>query len=262
MITLWLAFTLVLEEPVLSKLTLQVEGKPRDAWVVPAAVATPESSPLVFAFHGHGGSGRNSAAKFAIHKLWPEAVVVYPNGLPTPTARDPEGKRPGWQNNPGEMGDRDLKFFDVLLERLLQDHRIDPRRIYVMGHSNGSRFSCVLWAKRGDKFAAACTSGGQGGRLLQDAARLPVFMIAGEKDSVVDFQGQKRQIDALAAAYGVDKESAKTRGYFRFGTGKDGVEVVTYLHPGGHEWPEAVREELVRFFKRQQRPSAGKPVPR
>ena len=55
-------------------------------------------SPVVFAFHGHGGTMRHAAATFGYHKVWPEAVVVYMQGLPTPGAiTDPEGKRPGWQ---------------------------------------------------------------------------------------------------------------------------------------------------------------------
>ena len=43
---------------------------------------------------------RYAAAKFAYHKHWPEAIVVYMQGLntpgrsPTPLARDPAGKRP------------------------------------------------------------------------------------------------------------------------------------------------------------------------
>ncbi len=53
------------------------------------------------------------------HKHWPEAIVVYMQGLNTPGAlTDPDGKRPGWQKTFGDQGDRDLKFFDAVLATL------------------------------------------------------------------------------------------------------------------------------------------------
>ena len=53
---------------------------------------------------------------------------------------DPEGSRSGWQKSPGEVGDRDVKFFDAALERIQKIYKTDPNRVYVLGHSNGSRF--------------------------------------------------------------------------------------------------------------------------
>lgn len=84
----------------------------RQALVYAPGRATGGASPVVFAFHGHGGTMVQAARSFRLHTLWPEAVVVYPQGLPTVGAlTDPEGKRPGWQRSPGDYGDRDLKFF-------------------------------------------------------------------------------------------------------------------------------------------------------
>src|SRR5262245_17824515 len=75
--------------------------------------------PLVFGFHGHGGSMQNAARSFKIHEVWPEAVVVYLQGVPTPgRLTDPDGKRAGWQAAAGDHEDRDLKFFDVVLASL------------------------------------------------------------------------------------------------------------------------------------------------
>lgn len=96
-----------------------VDGVRREA-LVHVPVATGEPAPLVFVFHGHGGTARNAARTFSIHTHWPEAVVVYPQGLNTPgRLTDPEGRKPGWQHGPGEQGDRDLKFFDAMLAQLI-----------------------------------------------------------------------------------------------------------------------------------------------
>ena len=68
--------------------------------VVPSDVTKP--APLVFAFHGHGGSGAGFDRKFKIEQLWPAAIVVYPDGLTGHKGRtDPEGKKSGWQTAVG-----------------------------------------------------------------------------------------------------------------------------------------------------------------
>src|SRR5687768_13981889 len=88
-----------------------IDGVTREALVYIPPGAKANNSPLVFAFHGHGGSMQGAARMFHIHELWPEAIAVYMQGLNTPgQLTDPEGKRPGWQRRPGDQADRDLKF--------------------------------------------------------------------------------------------------------------------------------------------------------
>src|SRR5438445_13596446 len=92
--------------------TWEIDGVKRDALVYPASKKSEGKLPLVFDFHGHGGTARNAARTHHIHETWPEAVVVYMQGLPTPgKLTDPEGKRSGWQSGPGDQKDRDLKCF-------------------------------------------------------------------------------------------------------------------------------------------------------
>src|SRR4051794_33539337 len=61
-----------------------VDGVEREALLAAPASTKQSPAPLVFVWHGHGGTMRNSARSFHIHTLWPEAVVVYPQGLNTP----------------------------------------------------------------------------------------------------------------------------------------------------------------------------------
>src|ERR1043166_1066924 len=113
-----------------------VDGGVREALVYVPARAKSGASPVVFAFHGHGGSMSNAARQFGYHRLWPEAIVVYMQGLNTPgRLTDPEGQKAGWQFGIGDQGDRDLKFFDVVLSSLKGDYRVDEKRIYATGHS-------------------------------------------------------------------------------------------------------------------------------
>jgi len=71
-----------------------VDGVKREALIYAPADAKTTASPVVFAFHGHGGNMNQAAKKFNFQKLWPEAIVVYMQGLDTP-ARSPTRKASG-----------------------------------------------------------------------------------------------------------------------------------------------------------------------
>src|SRR5262249_36068615 len=72
-------------------MTWPVDGVARQALVyAPTAASTSGKIPVVFAFHGHGGN-MNNASHSNFQGLWPEALVVYAQGLPTPMPADPQG---------------------------------------------------------------------------------------------------------------------------------------------------------------------------
>ena len=104
----------------------------------------------------------DAARSFGYHTLWPEAIVVYMQGLPTPGKTDPDGKQPGWQRLAGDQQDRDFKFFDAVLADLKKDYKVDAKRVYATGHSNGGGFTYLLWSTRGDIFAAMGPSAAAG----------------------------------------------------------------------------------------------------
>src|SRR5437763_6193099 len=96
--------------------TWDVDGVRREAIVYAPTAKGAGKLPLIFDFHGHGGTHRNAARGHHFHETWPEALVVYPQGLNTPgKLTDPEGKKPGWQSGPGGQKDRDLHFVDAML---------------------------------------------------------------------------------------------------------------------------------------------------
>jgi polyhydroxybutyrate depolymerase len=212
------------------------------------------AAPLVFVFHGRGGHAERSAVRFKVHEHWPEAVVAYMQGLPVQFgSNDSVGQRPGWQRSPGDRGDRDVKFFDVALAQIQAEYTTDPDRVYVLGHSNGARFANVLWNLRGDKLAAICSASAQGGRLIRDCKPKSIFMIMGEEDNIVPFVWQKRSIDLVRNVLDSDLSQAKLDGLARVEPGKDNTELVIYIHPGGHEYPDAATRPVVKFFQRHRR---------
>ena len=239
--------------------TWMIDGQERMALVHIPAAAAASPCPLVFAFHGHGGSARNASTSFRIHALWPEAIVVYMEGLPTPGAlTDPEGKRNGWQSREGLQGDRDLKFFDSVLASLKKDYSVDDRRIYAMGHSNGGGFTYLLWKSRPDVFAAFAPSGA----FTLQASSLkpkPVMHIAGKNDELVKFPMQERTIEAVRRTDGCDENGQPWAPDCTLYASKTGTPVVTMIYDGGHRYPAEAPPLIVRFFKEQARASAGDP---
>jgi polyhydroxybutyrate depolymerase len=235
--------------------TFSIEGTERHAIVYPnSKPALGAGAPVVFVFHGHGGTAQNVARRLRIHELWPEAVVVYLQGVPgVPGITDTEGKRNGWQKSPGEAGDRDIKFYDAALERIQKKYKTDPNRVYLLGHSNGGRFVNVLWNSRGAKLAGLCSAAGPGGRLIERAAPKPVFIIAGEKDPLVPFQTQQLSIELARRLLKADQSKARVDGFERTEPGVNATELVTYIHPGGHEFPAGALPGVIKFFQRQVR---------
>ena len=210
--------------------------------------------PLVFGFHGHGGSMQNAARSFKIHELWPEAVVVYLQGLPTPgRLTDPEGKKAGWQHGAGEQEDRDLKFFDAVVASMKEKYKIDEKRIYSTGHSNGGAFTYLLWGSRPDLFAAIAPSAAAGTRNMKETKPVPVLHLAGEKDNLVKYEWQVRAIAAVREFNGCE-ETGKDwdKGCTIYASSKD-APVVTFIHPGGHGYPAEGPALIVKFFKEHAR---------
>jgi polyhydroxybutyrate depolymerase len=232
-----------------------IDGVVRQALVYVPPRATKEASPVIFAFHGHGGNMNQAARSFGYQSLWPEAIVVYMQGLNTPgRLTDPDGKRPGWQKDVGDQNDRDLKFFDAVLKSLKQDYKVDEKRIYATGHSNGGAFTYLLWAVRGDLFAAVapCAAATMSGQLEKFKPK-PVFHLAGKNDPLVKFEWQERLIDALRKLNQCGEGQTWEKQCTLYPS-KLGAPVVAYIHPGRHEVPTGAPAVIVKFFREQKKP--------
>ena len=191
----------------------------------------------------------HASRSFPIHQLWPEAIVVYPQGLPTPgRLTDPEGKRPGWQGIAGAQGDRDLKFFDAMLASLRAQSSVDNRRIYATGHSNGGLFTYLLWAERGDTFAAFAPSAALLARGYEKFQPKPLLHIGSPEDALVKFAWQKRMIDYVLQIDDCGPRDPLAMGYTAYPSRK-GTDVATFLHTSGHRYPEAAPALIVKFFQ-------------
>jgi len=231
------------------KLEFTVDGVGREALVYVPANASTRPTPLVFVFHGHGGGSRQVARSIEMARYWPEAISVYMQGLNTPgQLTDPQGLKAGWQARAGDQGNRDLKFFDAVLARLKQDYQVDPKRIYATGHSNGGGFTYLLWAERGEVFAAVAPSAAVAPYVNRLKPK-PVMHLAGERDPLVKYAWQQRMMQAVRQLNGCATTGTSWGDQCTLYASDLGTPLVTYIHPGGHEYVRAATPLMVKFFK-------------
>lgn len=231
----------------------QIGGVTRTALVQRPAGRPRDGAPIVFAFHGHGGTARQASRSFPIHEHWPEAIVIYPQGLPTPgQLTDREGRHSGWQSAAGTQGDRDLALFDAILADAVARFGGNARRVYATGHSNGGGFTYLLWAERGAQLAAVAPSAAVLAKGTEKLQPKPVLHLASPADALVKFAWQERMMDRVLALNGCARRDPAATGYREYSSSR-GAPVAVFLHDGGHKFPTDATGLIVEFLRAHAR---------
>ena len=162
---------------------IEFDGEDRDFIVqIPPGQAEGIGFPLVFFFHGLGGSmefGRSVMGPIAFRENF---VGIYPQGLEN-----------SWNTGMGEVPSvaDDVGFTQELIRWVSERISIDPRRIYSLGYSNGGAFSYTL-ALQTTRFAAVASLSAslwEGSVIQNTVPRISVLQIHGELDEMVPFSG-------------------------------------------------------------------------
>jgi polyhydroxybutyrate depolymerase len=230
-----------------------INGQVRKALVYTPTAAKNKPTPVIFAFHGHGGTMLNMYRTRGFEKLWPEAIFVCPQGLNTVgMLTDPEGKKSGWVMDDQTNNNRDLQFFDAMLKTLRSDYNIDDSRIYATGHSNGGGFTYLLWATRAYEFAAFAPTATAAGKIISKLnTPKPGFHLIGEADPLVKPSWQKITYNKMLRVNGCNiAEGTKVDNNVTFYKGKDGNDFELFIHDGGHEYPKNANQPIIDFFKK------------
>ena len=147
-----------------------------------------ERVPVVLAFHGRGDNMQNFQHT-NVHMAWPEAIVVYFQGLQT------RGRLTGWQVERDDDVNRDLKLVDEALTSLRSTYNVDDDRIYATGFSNGGMFTYLLWAERPRRVRRLRPGGRPPESFGATHTARPLFHVAGERDRQVSFSDQEAAIE-------------------------------------------------------------------
>lgn len=190
-----------------NQISIEFEGRQRSALLcLPVRHSMPESGwPLVLMLHGAGGSSANVIESTGWDLLGEAegVVTLFPNGTP----RD-EGRPENFWRNPQTWNSgateslssgrgsaatkqvNDVDFLDSLIRLVWGELKIDRRRIYVAGHSNGAGMAYRLAFERPGMVAAV---GVMAGHFFQNPRemRLDVSLIQllGERDPFAPLEG-------------------------------------------------------------------------
>lgn len=153
----------------------------------PATLDTAKPLPLVVAFHGAGVDENAFMDAYGAGKL-KQVAEQQKFLLVTPLTY-------AFTANPGEQ-------FDAVLDAVGLDYTIDPKRIYVLGHSMGGGVTTSVVSARGARIAAAAPICGFRGITPGTKDIPPMLIIAAELDPL-----------ANPKAVGPAAEAAKAAGY-------------------------------------------------
>ena len=116
----------------------------------------PEFS-LVIGLHGGGGSGKQFEESTGLTEKANSAkfIVVYPDGVKgTGLLEARTWNAGGCCDYASEQNIDDVKFISTLIDKLLSKYKINFRRVYATGHSNGGMLSYRLACELSNKIAA------------------------------------------------------------------------------------------------------------
>lgn len=243
--------------------TLTFDGQQRTYHVhLPSTYDGQHNLPLVLAFHGLGGDGLSMAALTHMNTVADQQkfVVVYPDGL---------NRRWSFGKQPALGGVDDLGFIHALVQQLEQDLKVDQKRIYAAGISNGGLFVEFLACEPSSPFAAFADVAATMPTLLSAVCKpgraVSMLLIHGTDDPIVPFNGGSSSLGIqggltapeTAARWASiagcnpmpavttlpDKVNDGTHIQQNTFTGcQQGSEVVFYIvQGGGHAWPGGIQ---------------------
>ena len=156
--------------------------------------------PLVLFLHGSGERGTDNqkqlthGAKFFLdqtnRKEYP-AIVVFPQCPPdikwTHRLKEKSAEGDWIFKFPTESGPTKPAYMaDQLVNKIVEEENIDPKRIYIMGLSMGGIGTLEFLYRWPDKYtAAAVICGGHNPELVTKYSHVPIWFFHGGKDDVV-----------------------------------------------------------------------------
>jgi len=227
---------------------------------IPKGYDPKKAAPVVLALHGAAMNGSMMVWFSGLNKTSDAAgfIVVYPSG--TGTGPFLTWNAGGFKGKMAEGKADDVAFIGKLLDDLGSVAKVDEKRVYACGMSNGGMMCYRLAAELSDRIAAIAPVAGT---IAIDESKpkrpVPVIHFHGTKDTFVPFEmakapsfmklkGVEDSIQIWVKLNGCD-EKPKTDTLSKDGDemkvtrkiyagGKDGSEVVLIvIEDGGHTWP-------------------------
>ena len=205
------------------------------AWILYIPRNLPPGAPLLFMFHGSGGDGLSTREvtgyRFDMLADQYKFIVAYPDGYET-TWND---CRKGSPQPARVMNIDDESFIEAIIAKTASDYRIDRKRVFAAGHSNGGQLTYRLAMERPQEFAGiaaisasiptpdnlACTPSDM---------PIPAMVINGTADPINPFAGG--MVTLGLTRLGTVTSTRATAEYFAKINGQTGAPVTVKLPHG------------------------------
>ncbi len=153
--------------------------------------------PVIVLLHAFKVSGEFQAHYFGLYKhLKRDGFILYIPG----TTRDRKGNR-FWNAmdyccNHEQLPVDDVGYLEKSIKALKQNYKVDPDRIYLLGHSNGAMMAHRLACEHADLFAGVASLAGSGMRDLSQckpSSSVSILEIHAENDRTVLYSGMTEE---------------------------------------------------------------------
>ena len=163
-----------------------------------------ENAPLVVAIHGYTSSAKTLMGYSGINQIADKEgfLVAYPQG--TKDSRDNYFFNVGYEFH-SDSKVNDVNFIREIVLNLTKDYKLNSKRVFATGMSNGGDMSYLLACTSSDLFTAVAPVAGV---MMKDTLencnpekKIPIFEIHGTKDSISKFEGDMNNEDKWGAYY-------------------------------------------------------------
>jgi poly(3-hydroxybutyrate) depolymerase len=228
-------------------LTIQIAAQERSyVLFVPATYNANSALPLVFAWHGLGGSGTLARQYFGVERASANsAIFVYPTGL-----ADSSGKAAWTLTKDGV----DVQLFDALRADVAAKYCVDLARVYSTGHSYGAMMTNALGCYRSNVLRGIAPVAGMPpfGRPTCTGA-VAAWISHGDNDATVDFTtGGVASRDLWIGLNGcsttIAPEATAPSPCVAYQGCSSGHPVNWCVHQDDHNWPSFAGAGIWAFF--------------
>jgi len=205
---------------------------------VPEGYSADTPAPLIVLLHGYTSSGMVADRYMGLSAIADDYgfLLVAPNGT----------REPGGDQNPcWNASDACCNFFSTdvddsgylmsVIERMESEYNIDPKRIYLVGHSNGGFMSYRMAYEHSDKIAAIVSLAGANHLEQRPAPEhaVNILQIHGTADETIAYQGGEIQGNRYPSAMGSVQRWASYNGCITQGRAREQRDLDASLP--GHE---------------------------
>ncbi|GAC1352658.1 MAG: hypothetical protein NVS3B20_12750 [Polyangiales bacterium] len=160
---------------------------------IPASYDKSKPTPLVILLHGYGGSGALQESYFKLGDVGKTKtfLLAYPDGTLD------KDSRLFWNATDaccdfGPKAPNDVAYVSAIIDYMSSNYNVDPKRIFIVGHSNGGFMAHRLACDLSNRVAAIVSLAGA---VWKDTAKcnpkepVAVLQVHGDKDAVVSYLG-------------------------------------------------------------------------